>query len=550
MRYFIHTYGCQMNYSDTERIESYLNQLGLNKVAKEPEADLIIFNSCSIRQKAEDRVLGSMENLIKAKRRRPDLLIALTGCMVRKSSTKNTERRAQDKYLKSNKPLDIAFRIEDLPKLRGLIVEAANASRCHAGLLNNEFNKISTLSPGKGLISRVKHGAIHDNAMHDIAPPALPKIQDEQLEDYFHISPNYTSKTQAFIPISTGCDKFCTYCIVPYARGRETSRNIEDILKEATELVSNGCKEITLLGQTVDSYGLSTIDRKRKLFDYNKIDSQSEPPPFVQLLTQIDELHKKGLKRLRFTSPHPKDVSPELIQAYAELKTLMPHIHLPIQSGDNTCLQRMNRPYTRERYLEIVQALRKARPDIAITTDIIVGFCGETEEEFQSTVDLYNQIEFDFCYIGQYSTRKGTFADKNLDDNVLQEEKSKRWHTLNNLMKEITQKKLKTYVGRTLEVIVEQTQQVQKGKADSVPSEALAEPTNKKGDPVSTASDSELVNTNKKAKTQTTYRGKSEHFKTVQFQVAKTDPSKNLKNTLQRIKITKAENWVLHGELA
>jgi tRNA-2-methylthio-N6-dimethylallyladenosine synthase len=448
-----------MNYSDTERIESYLNKLGFTKTQTENQADLIIFNSCSVRKKAEDRVFGKIKNLRKTKRDRPDLLLALTGCMVRKSSTKNAERQDQDKHLKIIEELDIAFRIEDLPKLKSLITEASPKTN-------------------------------------------LPKIPQETLKDYFHIDPARASITQACIPISTGCDKFCTYCIVPYSRGREQSRNIDEILKEAEELVEQGCLEITLLGQTVDSYGLSPIDRKRKLFDYNRIDNEQEPPPFVQLLKRIDKLKAKGLKRIRFTSPHPKDVSIQLIQAYGELETLMPHIHLPIQSGDNDCLQRMNRPYTRERYLEIVGGLRKARPNIAITTDLIVGFCDESEEEFARTVDIYKEADFDFCYISRYSNRKGTFADKNLEDNVPNTQKAKRWHDLNNLMKEITQKKLEKYIGKTLEVLVEE-------------------------------------------KIGSTYRGKCKHFKTVQFE----STEKTLIGTLQKIRITKAENWILLGEL-
>ena len=478
MRYHIHTYGCQMNYSDTERIETYLNKLGLTKTPTEEEANLIIFNSCSVKQKAEDKVLGKMANLRQEKRKRPDLLLALTGCMVRKSSTKNTERTDQDNFVKKIKPLDIAFRIEDLPKLDKLIEEASP---------DNELVKKSNLSPGTDL--QVENDR---------------KTQkDTILEDYFHIKPSHTSKAQVFIPISTGCDKFCTYCIVPHSRGREVSRHPDDILQEAEQAVTNGCLEITLLGQTVDSYGLSTIDRQNKLFDYNKIDNDTEPPPFVQLLQRIDELKAKGLKRLRFTSPHPKDVSPHLIKAYGELETLMPHIHLPVQSGDNNCLQRMNRPYTRERYLEIVDGLRKSRSDIAITTDLIVGFCDESEEEWARTVDLYKKTDFDFCYISRYSTRKGTFADKNLEDNVTNEEKAKRWHELNDLMRGITQKKLEKYVGKTLEVLVEEN-------------------------------------------TDSTYRGKCKHFKTVQFESDKKD----LIGTLQKIKITKAENWILLGELA
>lgn len=466
MHFFIHTLGCQMNYSDTERIESYLNKLKFKKAKDESEADLIIFNSCSVRQKAEDRVLGSMKKFIAIKKKRKNLLIALTGCMVRKSSTKNSPHEEKDQYMKNPKTLDIAFRIEDLPKLKTLIEQAQ------------------------------KH--------RKIKATKFPKIPDETLKNYFHIEPKRTSKAQVFIPISTGCDKFCTYCIVPFARGREVSRPLNEILVEAEKAIENGALEITLVGQTVDSYGLSNIDRQKHLFDYDKIDNKKELPPFVQLLKEIDKLSKKGLKRIRFTSPHPKDVSPELIESFKSLKTLMPHIHLPIQAGDNQCLKRMNRPYTVERYKDIVKALRSARPDIAITTDIIVGFCGETKKEFENTYKLYEELKFDFCFLAQYSTRRGTYAAKNLKDDVPTKEKSRRWHTVNDeVLIPITQKKLEAFVGQTVEVLVE----------------TFKEPN--------------------------TYQGKDPHNKTVQFNSGR----KNLIGTLQKVKIKKAESWILFGEL-
>ncbi|MBT3864815.1 tRNA (N6-isopentenyl adenosine(37)-C2)-methylthiotransferase MiaB [Candidatus Peregrinibacteria bacterium] len=467
MQYHIQTHGCQMNYSDSERIETYLNNLGFKKAKSEKEADLFIFNSCSVKQKAEDKVIGSMEKLIARKRKNPNLLIALTGCMIRKSSTRADEKENRDHFIKQLKHLDIAFRIEDLPNLRKLLSESC------------KHRKITTDS--------------------------LPKIHDEELADYFHINPAHASKAQVFIPVSTGCDKFCTYCIVPFARGREVSRNLDEIIEEATQAVEQGALEITLLGQTVDSYGLSNIDRQNHLFDYDKIDAGDQPPPFVQLLTKINALHKKGLKRIRFTSPHPKDVSPELIESYATLETLMPHIHLPIQSGDNSVLQRMNRPYTIERYKEIVTALRKTRPDIAITTDMIIGFCGETEEEFQNTLDLYKELDFDFCYSSRYSNRKGTHADKNLPDDISRKTKAERWHRFNDSLKVITQNKLEKYIGQTLEVLIEE--------ADAK-----------------------------------TIRGKSPHNKTVQFPAGKS-ANKTLIGTIQKVLIKEAHDWILFGDL-
>jgi len=478
-----------MNYSDSERISSYLKDLGWKVAKDESDADLIIFNSCSVRQKAEDRVIGKMKDL-GIKKRKKKFLIALTGCMVRKSSTKKSEKDFQDHFIKILKPLDIAFRIEDLPKLKGLIEEASGKK-----------------SKGKTTAAKT------------------PKTKIDN--DYFHIAPDYTSQVQAFIPISTGCDKFCTYCIVPYSRGREISRKMEDILAEAEDLVKNGCLEITLLGQTVDSYGLSNIDRQKKLFKYDKIDAGIEKPPFVQLLEKLDKLHKQGLRRVRFTSPHPKDASQALIECYGRLKTLMPHIHLPVQAGDNTTLKRMNRPYTRERYIEIVKALRKQLPDIAITTDIIVGFCGETEKEFENTYKLYKDLEFDFAFLAQYSVRRGTYASKNLENDVSRTEKARRWHRLNDLLTKITHEKLKKFVGQEVEVLVEKAE----------PFTQNAKPSAKKTD----------IKQTKKSldETLTLYRGKTPHMKEVQF----TSSRKNLKGTLQKIKITKAENWLLFGEL-
>jgi len=501
-----------MNYSDSERIETYLNNLGHKKVQDEPKADLVIFNSCSVKQRAEDKVIGALEKLIIRKQKNPNLLTALTGCMVRKSSTKANEKEDRDHFIKILKHLDIAFRIEDLPRLGKLIQEA------------QKYRGISTTVS--------THSTFPTKTTAPLSTST--KIPKEELESYFHISPAHSSTSQVCIPVSTGCDKFCTYCIVPYARGREVSRDPDQILKEATEAVENGAIEITLLGQTVDSYGLSNIDHKNKLFDYDKIDAGTQDPPFVQLLQSLDKLHSKGLRRLRFTSPHPKDVSPELIASYATLKTLMPHIHLPIQSGDNNVLKRMNRPYTVERYREIVTALRETKPDIAITTDMIIGFCGETEEEFQNSCDLYEELDFDFCYSSQYSNRKGTYADKNLPDDIPQKNKSERWHRFNELIMTNAQKKYEDLVGQEVEVFVDEAVQPEVRTEQSY---ALI-PTNKTFQPTE-SSDS----------TPTIYRGQTPHAKVIQFSVSESKNSKSLLGTLQKVLITKTGKCVALGEL-
>jgi tRNA-2-methylthio-N6-dimethylallyladenosine synthase len=455
LTYNIQTFGCTMNYSDSERMETYLEALGFSKTEDLEQASMVLFNTCSIKQKAEDKVFGTIRNVAKFKKNNPNLTIVVTGCMVRSSSSKYSSTR--DKLFGRMKELDIALRIEELPKLAALTRE------------------------------------VHPHIK-------LPEIQEESLEDYFKIDASHestTSKAQAFVAISNGCDKFCTYCIVPYSRGREKSRKITDILEEVESLVENGCKEITLIGQTVNSYGLSRYDQENETFNYLK-----EKEPFVELLEQLDKLSTKGLQRVRFTSPHPKDMSDQLIDAMVELKTQMPYLHLPVQSGDDRTLKRMNRPYTIEKFRDTVTKLRERIPDIAITTDIIVGFCGETEEEFENTFNFFNEMGFEHAYISQYSERIGTTAAKFIKDDIAQETKKERWHRLNNLLKETSKRGLERFHGKTVNVIVER----QDGE---------------------------------------TCLGRSEHYKTVQFK-----SGRKLVGELVTVKVTDSKEWILEGELA
>lgn len=326
----------------------------------------------------------------------------------------------------------------------------------------------------------------------------LKAIKEEELTDYFQIAPNYANKSQGFIPVSIGCDKFCTYCIVPYSRGREKSRDIEDIIREATEFVKNGGLEITLIGQTVNSYGLSVYDKKSGKFDWLY---KKGKKPFVYLLEEIDKLSKFGLKRLRFTSPHPKDMSDDLIDAMAKLKTMQPYLHLPVQSGDEGVLKRMNRTYTIKQYKEIIKKLCKKIPDIAISTDLILGFCGETEKKFKNTYKFFEEMQFEHCYFAQYSERSGTFAAKNLKDDISEEVKKERWDAINDLLRKISKEKLKRFKGRPVEVLVESW---------------------KKG----------------------VCTGRSEHYKIVEF-----SGPKSLIGKIVPVKIEKTLEWVLRGKL-
>lgn len=442
-----------MNYSDSERIETYLNNLGFKKTEKKSQADVIIFNTCSVRKKAEDRVLGQMGTMRKLRKKNPKLIVVITGCMTRISSSRNSTKK--DPVFVHSGEIDIVLKTSELHKLASLIRE---------------------LQP------KIK----------------IPKIKEETVKNYFKINATHSthkSKAQAFIPISNGCDKFCSYCIVPYARGPEKSRSLKEILAEAENVVKNGCKEIWLIGQTVNSYGKSKFDKKNKTFTKIKGD------PFVYLLKEIDKLKNKGLERVRFTSSHPIDMSKSLISAMASLKTQMPYLHLPAQSGDDRTLKRMCRPYTTKKYAQIISDLRKKIPNISISTDIIVGFCSETENEFKKTCDFFKKMKFEHAYHAQYSTRKGTTASRFMKDDVSVSIKKKRWEEFNKILKKQSADALKKYIGHTVNVLVDD----QKG---------------------------------------TKCLGRSENYKIVEF-----NSMRNLLGEIVPVKITNSREWNLEGEL-
>ncbi len=448
-KYCVLTYGCQMNHSDSERLAAFLNNYDFSPTTEMAEAELIIFNTCSIKQKAEDKVLGQMRKVEKLKRTNKNLKLGITGCMTRVASSKHS--RTKDELFKLIPHLDVCFPIKDLPKLGSLLKEV---------------------------------------------DPSFAELEQKEadLGNYFKIAPKYKTPFQAYLPIMTGCDKFCTYCIVPYSRGREQSRSIADVYAEALKIVANGGLEITLLGQNVNSYGLSWADKKSGIFDY-------ETPPFVQLLRKLDQI--PGLKRLRFTSPHPQDMCEQVVDAIAELETLMPYIHLPLQSGSDHILKKMNRNYDTKKFSEIVDYIRKKMPDCTISTDIIVGFCGESEEDFQQTYDYFKKITFDLAFISQYSARKNTVAGLLKKDDVPQEVKKARWHKLNDLLKENSIEKNAYFQGKTVQVLVE-----------------------------------------KYLEREDLLRGRSEHYKEVVFK-----GSKELIGQIIPVRIAKSLEWRLLGEL-
>ena len=392
--YHLITYGCQMNHSDSERINSWLQKYNLKPTTDKDSAHLIIFNACSVRQSAIDRIWGQINNL---KHHNPHGRIILTGCILPDDKKKFVQH------------VDLILNITDLPQWPKIIQQ--------------QFKEIN---------------------LQDFK-------QSGSTANYFKIQPHHPSSYQAYVPIMTGCNNFCSYCAVPYTRGREQSRPADDIIKEIRQLIKKGYKEIILLGQNVNSYrGLASLAFKKRYASYIKTPSQIIN--FPVLLKIIDSL--AGDYWLNFVSSHPKDLSPQLIQSYKKLKHLTPYLHLALQSGSDKILQAMNRHYTAKNYLQLINKIRRAQPTIALTTDIIVGYPGETKKDFQATAKLMRQIKFDMAYIAQYSPRPNTAAAR-LDDNVPKAEKKHREKILTDILAQNAFSHNQQLVNQTLEVLIE-----------------------------------------------------------------------------------------------
>ena len=395
--YHITTFGCQMNKSDSERIKGLLNGIGMQEQSDHHRADVVVYNTCSVRQTAEDRVYGIVKQLKALKRENPKLIAVVTGCMAGRDTDGKIRARLSD--------VDLFFPIDEmiyLPK------------------------KLSELN-------------------QELFDPQI--IELSEYEHYLKIKPSYASHVQSYIAISNGCNKFCTYCVVPYSRGRQKDRPLQDILIEVQNLADHGCLEITLLGQTVNLYNPPDKEHfsKNNPFDHSK-------NGFASLMWELNQI--TGIQRIHFTAPHPQYMDDSTLDALC-LPKLLNYLHLPVQSGSNEILKRMNRPYTREYYIETIQKLRSRKPDIALGTDIIVGFSGESEDDFAQTVDLYRTCDFDISYTAQYSVRSGTAAIRMYKDDVSKVEKKKRWHTMQHLMEETVLRKNQAYVGKNVEVLVD-----------------------------------------------------------------------------------------------
>lgn len=385
---YIRTYGCQQNVADSETIKGMLAQMGYGFTDSPENADFILFNTCAVREHAEDRVFGNVGAIKSIKKKHPSVLIALCGCMMEQEH--------------------IANRIYKSFPFVGLVF----GTHCL-----HEFPKMlyNSLLTGKRQFIRNND----DLLVHE----GMPKLRDGQFKGW--------------LPIMYGCDNFCSYCIVPYVRGRERSRKSEVILEEAKELINNGYKDITLLGQNVNSYGKGL----------------DEDITFAQLLKMIDAID--GDYVLRFMTSHPKDCTKELINTIAESRHISTHLHLPFQSGSNRILKQMNRRYTREKYLDIVNYAKEKIPGLSLTSDIIVGFPGETEEDFQDTLSLIEEVGFTSLFTFIYSKRVGTPAAK-MDDPTTDEEKSDRFQRLLKVQEKIAAARCAEMVGTTQRVLFEE----------------------------------------------------------------------------------------------
>ncbi|MFC7372251.1 tRNA (N6-isopentenyl adenosine(37)-C2)-methylthiotransferase MiaB [Fictibacillus iocasae] len=386
-KFYIRTYGCQMNDHDTEVMAGILTEMGYSAAASTEDADVVLLNTCAIRENAENKVFGELGHLKTAKANNPNLLLGVCGCMSQEESVVN-------KILKTYQNVDMIFGTHNIHRLPQIIENAL-------------FSKEMVVEVWS------KEGDIVEN---------LPRVRK--------------GNVKGWVNIMYGCDKFCTYCIVPYTRGKERSRKPEDIIEEVRHLARNGYKEVTLLGQNVNAYGKDFTDRNYGLGDL------------------MDEIRKIDIPRIRFTTSHPRDFDDRLIEVLAHQGNIVEHIHLPVQHGNSDVLKLMARKYTRESYLELVSKIKKAIPDAALTSDIIVGFPNETEEQFEETISLVQEVEFDAAYTFIYSPREGTPAAK-MEDNVPMHVKKERLQRLNAVLNDISLKKNKAYVGRVVEVLVE-----------------------------------------------------------------------------------------------
>ncbi len=446
-KYHIWTVGCQMNMADSQRVSSILDALGWQETPTMDSANLVVLNTCSVREQPEKRAHGQLSLLRHAKRSRSDLLVAMMGCMV------GNQRQVQEMSAKYP-AVDLFFKVEQ------------------ADILPRFLEERWTPIAGEGCIDFADMGAPRTIGVSGALPvlpmPALPGLPDapeaiptSRLDEAGPMTVNFrpgarelhypgaqgsaqTRGPTAWLPVILGCNKVCSYCIVPSRRGRERSRPVEELLLEAESLVAGGARELTLLGQTVEAYGLD-------------IPGNPDLGDLMEFLSDID-----GLERIRFMTSYPRHMTDKMIRQMAALPKVCEHVNIPVQHGDDAMLTKMRRGYTLAEYRALIEKLRAWWPGVSLSTDIIVGFCGETEEQFQHTLDLLAEIRFDVVHVAAYSPRPGTLANK-WEDDVPLEEKKRRLHAVEQLQEGIARELNAAYVGRTEEVLIE-SRQVAGGK--------------------------------------------------------------------------------------
>jgi tRNA-2-methylthio-N6-dimethylallyladenosine synthase len=416
-KFFIKTYGCQMNERDSEQVAHSLIARGYERVASETEADVVLLNTCSVRDMADQKALGKMGMLGQLAKQRPEIVFGFLGCMA----------QAGGKSLLKNLPhVDLVVGTQKFHRVADYVEELVARKRSWI----SENVQRSTPNVQRSMEMRM------DDLWFSIVDVAEEAGSQSTIREQ-HLTPKQAT---AFVSVMQGCNMHCTFCIVPETRGAERSRSIPEIVGEVRDLVARGVKEVTLLGQIVNLYGRH---------EFTKIDSKS---PFVQLLEVVHQVD--GLERLRFTSPHPIGFREDLIGAFERLPKLVEHVHLPLQSGSNKILKAMHRAYTAEKYVNLVDRIRQARSGISITTDIIVGFPGESDHDYRQTRDLVEQVQFDNAFVFRYSPRRDTLAAE-MPDQIDERVKEERNHNLLHVVNESARRANERLVGCRVQILCE-----------------------------------------------------------------------------------------------
>ncbi len=402
--FYLETFGCQMNMLDSELVDGQLRALGMRRITAEREADVILFNTCSVRQHAEDKVHSRLGQLKALKRMRPDVVVGVIGCMA--------EREKDDLFVKQP-VVDVLCGPGELDRLPQLLRDTLASRERVAALAGSLSRRSSTLAR-----------ALEYDSLEALDQSRTPA--------------NDAPVLQSYIRVQRGCDKFCTYCVVPFTRGPERSRPAEHIVEEARMLADRGAREITLLGQTVNSY-------------VNQDDGR--PVRFAELLQRVHAVD--GIDRIRFVTSFPADWDEDIFRVMRDYPKVCPYLHIPAQSGSDRMLQAMRRTYTADSYLKLMDTARRYIPDVALAGDFIVGFCGETDDDFQQTIDLVRRVAYKQIFVFKYSTRPGTAADRRQDDDVPQTVKAERNRELLAVQMEIMERQKRSLVGQTFEVLVE-----------------------------------------------------------------------------------------------